>query len=405
MTRAAWWLGASAIVLTGLMTVGEANAQASCACVYNAAERNANRIREKLDDVKTSINDNATSVGDKIVDAILKSTQQLSAYESRSTETQARVTDAAQVNETVRQRQVIRAAAEGGRFDPAASACSDLSGIVSFNGGAPVAGAPGGNDVANVNRNRARGAGDAGAAVRQGGLALAQQMIKSRDTLVNVGGVLDPTADVRLLTENVTLDTSDEKIASALAQLVNNIVDPLPSRPITQSELTTPQAYAQVAARQIELARRSPANALFAYYGDLVAPTGGTEMASWAKGAVNPSYGSKVGDKVSTMQAMEIFVWSRFANPEWHQKLAKMSPEAVMREIALTEALSTHIQWMQFQLQLRDAAVNATSLVTSLDGRDSSSTSSIIRTLSEGSAAPTVDGTPVSGVMNISADL
>ena len=38
-----------------------------------------------------------------------------------------------------------------------------------------------------------------------------------------------------------------------------------------------------------------------------------------------------VGDKVSYQQAIDIFVQSRFANPDWHQQLAKMSPAAVAR--------------------------------------------------------------------------
>lgn len=330
------------------------------------------------------INAHTTDVGDRIVDTILRATQQLSAYEDRSAASQMRVEEAVETNRTVRERQKVRAAAEGGRYDPAPSACIDLSGVMGMGGGAQAAEGPGGNDVANTARNRARGNGPEGEAVRLGGLALAQQMIAARDEYANVGGVLDPTSDVRLLTENITLDTTDGPVASAFAHLVNTVVDPLPARPIAQSEMRTPAAYAQVAARQIELARRSAAHATFAYYGDLATPVGGSKLADWAKKAATPAYGQKIGDKVSTLQAIDVFVNSRFANPEWHQQLAKMAPEAVMREIALSEALSLHVQWMQFQLALREATVNAAHLATDLDGRAVESTAGgVVRTLTE----------------------
>ncbi len=353
------------------------SARCSCAGV-------ANIVRDAHVRTRTVVNDHTTQVGDAIIEAILRSTQQLSAYEERTAASQMRVTEGSDANAVMRERQKVRAMAEGGRYDPAPSACIDLSGVMSMGGGAQAAEGPGGNDVANTARNRARGNGPEGEAVRLGGLALAQQMIAARDAHANVGGVLDPTSDVRLLTENITLDTTNGDVAAAFAHLVNNVVDPLPARPIAQTELTSPAAYAQVAARQIELARRSAAHATFAYYGDLATPIGGGELADWARKAATPAYGQRVGDKVSTLQAIDVFVHSRFANPEWHQQLAKMAPEAVMREIALAEALSLHVQWMQFQLSLRDAVVGAAHLATDLDGRAVSSTAGgVVRTLAE----------------------
>ncbi len=174
--------------------------------------------------------------------------------------------------------------------------------------------------------------------------------------------------------EPQTLDTSQGKVAKAAARLVNNIVDPVPARPLTDGEKKTPQGKAQLAARQIDEARRSAAHSVFAYIGDLAAPTGGSGLVDWAKKAAPASYSNTIGDKVSTQQVIDIFVQSRFSNPDWHQELAKMAPEAVNREIALTSALNLQVNWMMFQLMKREAAVSATQLATELDNRDTTGT-------------------------------
>ena len=178
-----------------------------------------------------------------------------------------------------------------------------------------------------------------------------------------------------------------------------NIVDPLPARPITETELRSPAGSAQLAARQIDDARRSSAFATMAFYGDLITPAGGEEMANWAQSAVTEAYPNQVGDKVSTMQALDIFVHSRFANPEWHQELAKMSPEAVLRETALTNALNLHVNWLRFQLELTDATVNASSLAAQLDDRDARNSGGV------SNASMPDASTERPGVMNIGAGI
>ena len=145
-------------------------------------------------------------------------------------------------------------------------------------------------------------------------------------------------------------------------------------QPITAEEARTPQGQAQIAARTIDDARRSAASAVFAHLGDLAAPTGGDAMAQWARNAVTEAYPKEVGDVVSTQQAIDIFVYSRFANPDWHQQLARMSPAAVSRETALTSALNLHVNWMRFDLERRMAAVQAASLAAQLDRQDAGST-------------------------------
>ena len=338
-------------------------------CVVSAVRNLQVDLGRRQDQTTTAIE----TAQQAIVQAITQGVAQTSGYQAQTTESQKRVQEATDVNETIRQRQLARAKAEGGRYDPAASACTDLTGILQFGGG-QVATGVGGNDAVNALRNRSRGNGGEGAEVRSGGLAVAQGIVRDRDQFENFGGYLDPTSDVRYLTEPATLDTTDEKASKVLVRLVNNIVDPTPARPISAEEAKTPQGKAQIAARTIDDARRSAASAVFAHLGDLAAPTGGEALAKWAKGAVTPAYPREVGNVVSTQQAIDIFVYSRFANPNWHQELAKMSPAAVERETALTSALNLHVNWMRFELERRMAAVQAASLAAQLDKGDASST-------------------------------
>ncbi len=318
---------------------------------------------------RVNINNHTTDVGNYIVDNILRGVAQLSAYSKRETEAQKRIAEAQDQNAVILERQRIRAAAEGGRYDPATSACIDLSGIINYGGGQTSQGV-GGVDIANLSRNRSYGNGAAGEPVRQGGLALAQEIQLDRDRLRNVGGFADPTSDVRLLTEAITLDTSDQEVAQAYARMINNMIDPLPPKPITTQEAQTPTGLARIAARQIDATRRSASHAVFTYLGDIATPTGGTELASWAQDAAGPAYPYEVGDKVSSLQAVDIFVHSRFANPDWHQSIASMSPDAVQRELLLTQALNLHVNWMRFGLERRVAAVEAAQLASQVDGTE-----------------------------------
>jgi hypothetical protein len=337
-------------------------------------------VQNIVSHAQDAINAHTTDVGQQIADTILKGVAQLSAYQNRSIEANARVQEAAQMSDTIRERQEARAAAEGGRYDPAISACLDLSGIFSMGkAGQNVAGY-GGNDVANASRNWSYGNEDIGKPVAEGGLAVANAIISDRDELKTVGGYADPTSDVRLLTDAITLDTSDAKVSKAYVRMINNMVDPIPPKPITEGELKTPAGKAQVAARQIDATRRSAAHAIYSYLGDIEAPTGGAELAKWAKTAVAASYPYEVGDHVSELQAVDIFVRSRFANPDWHRQLAGMSPAAVEREQLLTQALNLHVEWMRFSLERRQAAAIAALLANDLDNRDSRTTTTLVGT-------------------------
>ncbi|WP_019998600.1 hypothetical protein [Aureimonas ureilytica] len=360
----------AALTAASPASLGVSSAHAVCdGCVVSAVNNMNANLSTQIQGTTQAVIAAQTA----IVTALGQSTAQLSGYETRTARSQQRVEDAAQQIETMRQRDLARAKAEGGRYDPAPSACGDLSGVLQFGGGSSSQGV-GGNDLVNSSRNRGRGNGPEGQETTLGGLAIAQNIVADREQLKGLGGYLDPTTDLRLILEAQTLDTSDEQVAKASARLLNNIVDPSPAKPLTAGELKLPQGQAQLAARQIDEARRSASNSVFAYLGDLAAPTGGSGLVDWAKKAAPASYSNTIGDQVSTQQVIDIFVQSRFANPDWHQELARMAPEAVNREIALTNALNLHVNWMMFQLMKREAAVSATHLAADLDNRDTGGT-------------------------------
>ncbi|ASY61401.1 hypothetical protein [Sinorhizobium sp. CCBAU 05631] len=361
-------------IIKSLLFAGTALVSLSAGSDAFASGCNCGTVRNIVQRAQENINTHTTDVGNQIAQTILKGVAQLSAYQNRAIEANSRTQEAAQLSETIRERQKARAAAEGGRYDPATSACLDLSGIFTMGKAGQGAAGYGGNDVANASRNWSYGNEDIGKPVMEGGLAVANAIVSDRDALRNVGGLADPTSDVRLLTDAITLDTSDGDISKAYVRMINNMVDPIPPKPITQVELKTPAGRAQVAARQVDATRRSAAHAVYSYLGDIAAPTGGQQLAEWAKKAVTESYPFEVGDHVSELQAVDIFVRSRFANPEWHQELAGMSPEAVQREQLLAQALNLHVDWMRFNLERRQAAAIAALLSNSLDERDSRTT-------------------------------
>jgi len=340
-------------------------ASAACDC-----ESIRNIVHEEM----SAVNEHTDIVGNRISETFLNGIAQLSAYSKRQTEAQKRITEAAQINDVSREKQIARGIAESGRYDPGASACVDLSGIFSMGkagGGSGLSG----QDMTNASRAWSYGNDDIGKPVSSGGLAVANAIITDRGRFIGVGGFADPTSDARLLTEAMTLDTSRSEIAGAQIRMLNNLIDPVPAKPVTTEEAKTPAGRAQIAARQVDATRRSAAHTIMSYLADLATPTGSAGLSDWAKKAAPQNYPYGIGDNVSSLQAMDIFVRSRFSNPRWHEQLAQMSPDAVQREQLLALALSQQIQWEQFALERRNSVALAAILAVLLDDRDTRTTS------------------------------
>ena len=118
-------LGSALAVVSPIAIVSPALAVCD-SCVVGAVNNLRVEQRETTSAIQTA--------QQAIVQAITQGVAQTSGYQAQTTQSQRRVQEAADINETIRQRQLARAEAEGGRYDPAASACTDLSGILQFGG-------------------------------------------------------------------------------------------------------------------------------------------------------------------------------------------------------------------------------------------------------------------------------
>lgn len=103
----------SVCAIAWLITFSTSSYAGGCSCggVYNIVRS-----------ARIEINNHTTDIGNYIVDNILKGVAQLSAYSKRETEAAKRIAEGRDQNAVLLERQKIRAAAEGGRYDPAASA-------------------------------------------------------------------------------------------------------------------------------------------------------------------------------------------------------------------------------------------------------------------------------------------
>lgn len=288
---------------------------------------------------------------------------------SRLIAAQERMFDGAASNAVLRQREEYRAAAEAGRYDPATTACTTLS-VVTRAAAVPGSGATDSENgvmppdaiPVEAARNARLCRGESGEytdlhPVCQSLGAVARDIREERDDLAGVGGLEDPTADVRLLLATPTISTTDpEQVERALARLARNITDPFPPIPIGESELN-PESTREIAARQVEMARRSAPQSLLGYvvdYSTASIPAGNVrEM-------VPAGYPEEIPDRISRRQLHDILVRSRHSNPDWHLAVAAMSPEAVQREMLLIQALQMELFWEYMNLELHRSVNDAT---------------------------------------------
>jgi hypothetical protein len=64
----------------------------------------------------------------------------------------------------------------------------------------------------------------------------------------------------------------------------------------------------------------------------------------------------------SWLQVLQINAESRASDINWNAQLQNMPPAAVEREVALELALNNYLQFQIFQIDLKNAAINATNL-------------------------------------------
>jgi hypothetical protein len=359
-----------------VFSLAPAPAEAGCNCgtISSYHSQTRREVARHISRVGADVNDHTTEVAVEVATVfqteMRKSTQQVSARLDRQVYADERMRNAEQQNDAIQARQEIRADVENGDYDPAASACRTLSGVAAAAQGVDVSGsAPpaNGHDFGNRSRNWARGMGPDGEQVRDGVQAIARAALKDRDRLQGLDGILDPTSDIRFLVSNPTVDTRDPDRVDALWRLRQNILDPAPPRPVTQSQANTPEGAVELARRQVDAARRSVASDVFGFIESLHAPIN-DDLGDWARRTVPEGYSYPVPDAISKQQFVDLQVASRFANSSWHDQVGRMSPEATRREKLIIEAMRAEIDWLRLRLAMRRGLAKAARLSEALEG-------------------------------------
>ncbi len=314
-------------------------------------------------------NANRDSNTDRLVEAIQAAAGQISAYTDKASAAAEKIQDASDLNASMRVREELRASAEGGRYDPAAGACGAMSAALRL--AAPPAGPPPaatGADTQNTGRNYERCAGGNDEVCRGPG-AVSAGIIEDRDRHQDTGGVLDPTSDLRVLLQQPTAGagtgSDQEELDDAVWRLTQNIVHPFPPPPVTRAEARTPGGAAAVARRQSDAARRSAPAALLGWIQTRSAAN--LDMADWARRTAPEGYPYPIDDRISVRQFYDVSVSAGWRDPEWHRRVQRMSPEAVMREIALQTALANDLALLRLELDLHRAANEAALTAAFLD--------------------------------------
>ena len=344
-------------------------------------------VVSKLGDVNTDLDTHLDKIHDDLIDTIKKQTTQLSSYHNKQIQANTGLTDASSTNASILQKAIARALGESGRYDPAGSQCSTASSLptttapASYPAFVTPAGATGssastsggtsgtgsvytGVDAVNDLRNRARGNSDP--TVRSGGPAEAAAYVAQRDLYPGVLGYLDPTSDARALFDNYSIDTSNpgsNPKAQALAALNVTLTSPLPVPPLTSDQAATPEGIMELARRKTIEGRRSAAQAVLEQIeGDQIAvmPTSSLNV---------PSNYSRPDDggQVSALQWLEIQVWAKYMNSDWYSTTLAQSPEAVVRETAIISAQTNFILMQMYELQRKQAALEAVRFAHELD--------------------------------------
>ncbi|MDE2674046.1 MAG: hypothetical protein OXH65_02950 [Paracoccaceae bacterium] len=326
---------------------------------------------------RSSTNSNRDANTEKIVTSIAgnlaASTGQITGYIDKSITAMEKLLDGQSLNDSLRTRQVIRAGAESGRYDPAASSCQGMRVALLVSDSDPGEGPVSGTMTTTQIHQYENCLGDE--TVCRGVQTIAQSAIDDQLDLRGVGGLTDPTTDIGLLLTHPTIGggsrSEPEDLARALSRLRRNILNPFPARPPTEGQLDRIEGSVTLARHLSDTARRSVAGSVFELVENQSAPTllpNEQHLANLLPEGIEVL----PGERISERQLYGILVQSTYRNPEWHARLAAASPEALARELVLQTALANDLNWKRYELDLHRAILEATQLAHLLEERDPS---------------------------------
>ena len=321
-------------------------------------------VQKKTEDVHNEVRESA----DRIIEALRGATGENSSYADKQIEAVRRITDAAQLNDTTRLRQEFRAEAESGKFDPSPAVCL-LAGLWGDGSETGMGDTRMGSTMASGSAARSSGADPA---VQSGGTALAKSIVDDRTTYAGLMGRSDPTTDVSVILEDPTLPAESDEDVAAIQRLVNNMIDPLPPRPVTTQELRTPEGQSRAAAstaRETKLSGARESVAMVMNMRTAVGPSSG-EWESYVEDIANYNrLSGELPEEISELQGLDIRTL-RFYAPSAERVIERdnASDTQLLAELLDAVAIGNRVAYLQLELDSRRAVVEAQTLAAIVTG-------------------------------------
>ena len=348
---------AGAAFATAILCLSAGNAQALFAQGCNCGAISAFHSQTRAHTTRAT-----TDAARDIVSALQKQSQQNSQYLDRQVEARKRIADGEAQNAALRLRDMFRAEAEGRRFDPNPDFCllMDMSDARPSGASAAATGRAISNSVAVWNYGMRP-------AVKEGGVRLSAWLARERDELRNAGGSADATTDWSWVVRNPTAPILDADAARAAARLISNTVNPVPPKPLTENDLSTPAGLSEAVWRRSTQARNQAAAAAVEAAMQLRIPKLPSEP--YRTMASRAGYSRTIPETVSELQALEIRVASYYSPDtdvlvERHSK----SERALLQDLIDLQSINARMRYLNLELATRLAVANAAMLGIMTDG-------------------------------------
>lgn len=323
--------------------------------VQRSVERNNRSTQEVRQEVR--------ELGNRLIEALRLSTGESSAFADKQIEAQRRFMDASEQNQSERLRQEFRARAESGDFDPSPAICL-LAGMFRSGGTGP------GTIGTQASASAVSRTSGSDPAVQAGGATLARAVIDRRAQMRGRMGVDDPAADPAAILMNPTIASTSADM-EALEVLMQNLIDPLPPRPVTASEAMTPEGVVRAHRRTVQETRNNTSREVLSMLANMrspvqtiSSPTGGSFQA-YIDDIANYNRPIPSDGMISELQAIDIRTLRHYApRPEVFAERATLSERGLLQELLDAVSIGNRIAFLQLELDSRRAAVETQILST-----------------------------------------
>ena len=297
-----------------------------------------------------------------VVEGLRNHSRQTSRHLDRQVEAMKRIADGQEQNAAMRIRDIARAEAESGRFDPNPDYC--LLFDASEARARSRKDANPGSLAADEAASWASGDRDI---IRSHGTKFAAWLARERQELAESGGSDDATTDWGLVFDGPTAELDDPEVRASIARLIANTVEPEPSRPLTDAELATPGGLAESLKRQAASARNNAAIAALEAVLSNAAPRIPSEHFKTI--AARSNYGETIPGLISELQQLDIRTASYFApKPAALDQRQAKTERALLQDIVDIMSLNARIGYRRLELDNRNTVVLAAILGMMTDG-------------------------------------